>query len=85
MKKILSALLVPFDAASLAEETIDSTVTIVVPFAAGGTSDILARILSPHLSEILGQDVIVENKPGGEATWALTWLHMQILTAQPFC
>ena len=54
IKKLISALLVLVMAiapcAALAEETIDSTVTIVVPFAAGGTSDILARILSPHLT-----------------------------------
>jgi len=40
------------------------TVKIIVPAAAGGTSDILARLISPHLQEALKVNVIVENKPG---------------------
>jgi tripartite-type tricarboxylate transporter receptor subunit TctC len=40
-------------------------VTMVVTFPAGSGSDVLARILSPRLSEILGQPVIVENVGGG--------------------
>src|SRR5437763_3592917 len=39
-------------------------VRIIVPYAAGGTSDILARQLGPKLSEAWTQPVIVENKPG---------------------
>lgn len=39
-------------------------VRIVVPFAAGGTTDILARALAPELGRVFGQTFIVDNKPG---------------------
>jgi tripartite-type tricarboxylate transporter receptor subunit TctC len=37
----------------------------VVPFAAGGPSDIVARIMAPHMSTTLGQPVIIDNRAGG--------------------
>ncbi|MEY8690290.1 MAG: Bug family tripartite tricarboxylate transporter substrate binding protein, partial [Leptothrix sp. (in: b-proteobacteria)] len=40
-------------------------VHLVVPFAPGGTSDIVARILSARIEGALGQPMIVENKSGG--------------------
>ena len=46
-----------------AAQNFTRTVTIIVPYAPGGTSDILARLIAPKLSESIGQPVIVENKP----------------------
>jgi tripartite-type tricarboxylate transporter receptor subunit TctC len=39
-------------------------VRIIVPYPAGGTSDILSRLLSPKLNEAFGQPIVVDNRPG---------------------
>ena len=47
-----------------AQPAFDRTLRIVAPFAPGGTSDILARILAPELTRAAGQTVVVETRPG---------------------
>jgi len=43
-------------------------IRLILPFAAGGGVDAVARIVAPHLSELIGQPVIVDNRAGGGAT-----------------
>jgi tripartite-type tricarboxylate transporter receptor subunit TctC len=39
-------------------------ITLVVPFAPGGGNDILARLIAPKMGQLLGQTIVIENKPG---------------------
>jgi tripartite-type tricarboxylate transporter receptor subunit TctC len=67
----LLAILVAFLSASfpaLAQDWPARELTLVVPFPAGGDDDILARMLSPRLAQLLGQPVNVENVPGAGGT-----------------
>jgi tripartite-type tricarboxylate transporter receptor subunit TctC len=52
-------------------------IRLIVPFAPGGTTDIVARILSEQLQQRLGQPVVVENRPGAGATLASTQVAQQ--------
>ena len=45
----------------------NKSIKVVVPFPAGGATDILTRSITEKLSQQLGQPVVVENKPGGGA------------------
>ncbi|REE90876.1 Bug family tripartite tricarboxylate transporter substrate binding protein [Cupriavidus plantarum] len=51
-------------AAGAADAYPTKPITLIVPWAAGGSTDILARVLSEHLTKSLGQPVIVDNRPG---------------------
>ena len=66
MKRFATALLALAAAATLPAQAAwpDRAVKIIVPFAAGGPADSAMRIVGKRLSEIWGQPVVVENKPG---------------------
>lgn len=46
------------------------SITYVVPFPAGGVADILARIYTPALAEVLGKPIVIENRPGASTSLA---------------
>jgi tripartite-type tricarboxylate transporter receptor subunit TctC len=54
--------------AAKAQEYPARPVTLIVPWAAGGAVDTVARIVAPKLSDRLGKPIIVENRPGGGST-----------------
>jgi len=67
-KALALAVLLGSGANAMAQAWPAKNITIVVPFATGGTTDAIARTLGQELSRSLGQPVIVENKPGAGAT-----------------
>jgi tripartite-type tricarboxylate transporter receptor subunit TctC len=47
-------------------------ITMIVPFAAGGPTDVVARIVSEHMSRTLGQQIVIENVTGAGGTTGIT-------------
>ena len=70
MRLSLAAILVALGSVAAAQDYPSRTVTIIVPYPAGGPTDQLARVLAPKFSEKLGQNFIVENISGGGTTIA---------------
>ncbi len=70
MKKLLLALLFSVPAAALAQSYPSKPIRIMVAFPPGGPVDIIARVVAPKLGELLGQNVIVENKVGASGNLA---------------
>lgn len=54
----------PHAQAQSADKYPSKPINYVVPFAAGGTTDLLGRLIGQRLSQVLGQSVVVENRPG---------------------
>src|SRR5690242_21430353 len=48
------------------------SITMIVPFAAGGPTDVIARIVTGHMAQTLGQTIIIENVVGAGGTTATT-------------
>ena len=59
-----SALLLLGAAAAAEDDYPNRPVTMIVPFAPGGASDFVARIIQPGVSQILGQQIVVDNRAG---------------------
>jgi tripartite-type tricarboxylate transporter receptor subunit TctC len=63
-RAVLAGSAVLLSSGARAQSYPDRAVRLVVPAGAGGPTDVVTRLLQPHLTQILGQPVIVENKAG---------------------
>jgi len=60
----LAALIALAGGALAAEPYPDHPITLIVPYAAGGSSDVLARLIGERMSKSLGQQVVIDNRAG---------------------
>ena len=62
---LLAAALACLSGAAFAQAWPQKPVRIVIPIVAGGTTELMLRLISPSMAEALGQQVLLENRPGG--------------------
>jgi tripartite-type tricarboxylate transporter receptor subunit TctC len=74
MKRFFGALALAagLSSAALAQGFPNKQITLIVPFAAGGTSDIIARIAADEMGQVLNQRILIENIGGAGGSTALT-------------
>ena len=72
-RRLLAAVAVlSFASAAAAQDYPKRPITMIVPFAAGGTSDVIARVVAEQMSSALGQTIVIENIGGAGGSTALT-------------
>lgn len=76
---LVAAAALALSGAAQAQAYPDRPITMIVPFAAGGPTDIIARIVGDHMSKTLGKQVVIENVAGAGGTTGIT----RALTATP--
>jgi tripartite-type tricarboxylate transporter receptor subunit TctC len=76
MKTLIAATLAAFAIATTGAQAQtkypERPVTMIVPFAAGGPTDVIARIVGEHMSRTLGQQIVIENVAGAGGTTGIT-------------
>ena len=63
-RALIAASLAAVAAPARAQSWPTKPVRLVVPYAPGGTTDVVARIIAEHLGQRLGQNIVIENRPG---------------------
>ncbi|MGL4676850.1 MAG: tripartite tricarboxylate transporter substrate binding protein [Brevinema sp.] len=71
-KFILLALFMGFSACTQETTYPSKNITLIVPFASGGGTDSIARILAKTMESILGQNIVIENRAGGSGAVGMT-------------
>ncbi|MFP5477675.1 MAG: Bug family tripartite tricarboxylate transporter substrate binding protein [Gammaproteobacteria bacterium] len=76
MKKLIACLALAATAAApaLAQGWPNKTINLIVPFPAGGSTDMVARAIGPKVTAALGQPVVVDNKAGATGTIGATFV-----------
>lgn len=71
---LFGALLLGTMPAAQAQDYPNRTISLIVPFAAGGLTDVPARLFAAMLQQTIGQNVVVENKTGGTGTIGVAYV-----------
>src|SRR5438445_7113618 len=72
MRSAVAAAVLSLAAAAHAQDYPKRPISMIVPFAAGGTSDVIARVVAEEMAKSLGQPIVIENVAGAGGSTALT-------------